>query len=340
MRELRQRGYWPPPIWVPGERPSGKWIGRFGGLWIGAAALFFFLFLVLVDGLLLGNTLSITIGLLVGSFGSAVALLYVMAYRIGPRDTLTVPRLLLAATFGGLIAVTLGSTLDILVARATGSPAGQPGTVVLLLAGVTEEFAKIVAVVAVSWRLADRSVRNGLFLGGAVGFGFAAMEDLGYAVRVIDHPLAQLHLDGLQSALLLVPLRAAETPVLHPIFTALLAAAVFAAARNGRFRITGGVVLAYLGVAVAHGLFDGSGSLLLATGNSVLLLLVLVVIPGVIVGSGLVWLRVARRARFAFQLPVAWWLRPPTGEPLPPDPLPEEPPRPEESAPSPAHDLV
>ncbi len=50
------------------------------------------------------------------------------------------------------------------------------------------------------------------------------------------------------------------------------------------------------------------------------LAVLLIVYPGVIVGSGLIWIKVARRARWQFQLPVAWWLAPPPtgGPPLPP----------------------
>lgn len=305
-------GYWPPPIWLPAERPPKKWLGRYGGVWIGLTGLGFFLFLLLVGGLVLGNGAAVIVGLLVGSVTVAGAFMYTLAYRLVPRDTLTLARLLIAFGLGGLVAVTIGSTFDSLLTKASGGSGSTPGTLVLLLAGVSEELAKILAVVLVSRGLRDKSAKNGIFLGGAVGFGFAALEDLSYAVNFYEHPPAELHLTHLASALVIVPLRAAETPFLHPMFTALFAGVLFRASRNGRFRITGRVVLAYLGVALLHGLFDGSSSLLgfvlppLAVGP-----LTLLIFAGIVLIPGFIWIRMTRRARWDFQLPAAWWLAPP-----------------------------
>jgi RsiW-degrading membrane proteinase PrsW (M82 family) len=311
------RGYWPPPIWLPGERPGPTWLGRRGGLWIVAGGAAFFLFLLVVGGLLLHNGAAVITGLLVGSVTVAGAFVYTMAYRIGPRDTLSVARLLIAFGLGGLVAVTVGSTFDSLLAKATGSVGAHPSTVVLLLAGVSEELAKILAVVLVARGLGDKSMRNGLFLGGAVGLGFAALENLSYAVSFYENPPAGLPLSHIGAALVLVPTRAILTPLLHPLYTALLGAALFSASRNGRFRLTWRVVGTYLGVSLAHGLWDGSAGVLQNTGLRLLSpLVVLVVYPGIIVGTGLIWIKVARRARWRFQLPVAWWLVPPRGAAL------------------------
>nr|WP_157887665.1 PrsW family glutamic-type intramembrane protease [Frondihabitans sp. PAMC 28766] len=320
------RGYWPPPIWVPAERPNHKWIGRFGGLWIGAAGAVLFVYLIVVGAMLLHNGADVTVGLLVGSVTVAVAFVYTMAYRIGPRDTMTMSRLLLAFGLGGLIAVTLGSTFDSLLTKAAPGVGTAPSITVLALAGISEELAKILAVVLVSRKLADKSMRNGLFLGGAVGLGFAALEDLSYAYNFYANPPAELHLSHLGAVLVLVPTRAILTPVLHPLYTALFGAALFSSSRNGRFRITWRVVYAYLGVALAHGLWDGGAGLLQVPAFAsfqILLapLVVFLVYPGVIVGAGLIWIKVARRARWQFQLPVAWWLAPPPFGPPSPPPL-------------------
>ncbi|GAA4265223.1 PrsW family intramembrane metalloprotease [Frondihabitans peucedani] len=309
------RANWPPPIWLAWERPARKWLGRFGGLWISAAGVFFFLFLLLVGGLLLHNGAAVTVGLLVGSVTVAGAFIYTMAYRIGPRDTLGLSRLLIAFGLGGLVSVTVGSTFDSLLSKAAPGAGSTPSLVVLCLAGISEELAKILAVVLVSRKLADKSMRNGLFLGGAVGLGFAALEDLAYAVNFYENPPAQLHLTHLMAALVLTPTRAILTPLLHPIYTALLAAALFSATRGGRFRITWRVVLAYLGVALAHGIWDGSaGVLQLVKGPlqvALAPLVVLIVYPGVITATGLIWIKVARRARYRFHTRVLWWLAPP-----------------------------
>ncbi|GAA4665042.1 PrsW family intramembrane metalloprotease [Frondihabitans cladoniiphilus] len=320
------RGFWPPPLWVPAEVPAKKWLGRRGGLWIAAGGVAFFLYLMLVGGLALHNGAAVTIGLLVGAVTVAASFLYTMAYRIGPRDTVTVPLLLIAFGFGGLLAVTVGSTTDSLLVKLTGHSEVQTNTVVLLLAGISEELAKIIAVVVVSWRLKDKSIRNGLFVGGAVGLGFAALEDLSYAQSFYQDPPALIHLTHLGSALVFVPVRALLTPFGHPLWTALFAAGLFAAARNGRFRVTWKVVVAYLGVSVAHGLWDGSAGVLDATGIKPLVLLELLILPGIVVGSGLIWIHVARKARWDFQTPVAWWRAGPphpahqVPPPAPPDP--------------------
>ncbi|RKR73662.1 PrsW family intramembrane metalloprotease [Frondihabitans australicus] len=319
------RGYWPPPIWVPAEQPAKKWIGRFGGLWIAGAGAVLFVYLLVVGALLLHNGADVTIALVVGSVTVAASFIYTMAYRLGPRDTVSLSRLLLAFGLGGLVAVTLGSTFDSLLTKAAPGVDGKTSVIVLFLAGISEELAKILAVVLISKGLSDKSMRNGLFLGGAVGLGFAAMEDLAYAYNFYSNPPPQLHLTHIGAALVLVPTRAVLTPLLHPLYTALFGAALFSASKNGRFRITGRVVIAYLGVALAHGLWDGGAGLLQEPALKRYLLLlapivVFVVYPGVIVGTGLIWIKVARRARWAFQLPVAWWLAPPPfgGPPLPP----------------------
>ena len=56
---------------------------------------------------------------------------------------------------------------------------GGPGILSLLTAGVIEEAAKAAFVIILGWNVA-KTVRNGLFLGGAVGAGFALYETLGY----------------------------------------------------------------------------------------------------------------------------------------------------------------
>ena len=72
---------------------------------------------------------------------------------------------------------------------------------------------------------------------------------------------------------------------------------MFAAARGGRFRVTVSVVLAYLGVAAAHALFNGATWLAQtlpwsrAAAGGVLLLFELVFV----LGTGLAWLLIARR---------------------------------------------
>ena len=148
--------------------------------------------------------------------------------------------------------------------------------------------------IALAWRLPVKNARTGLFVGGAVGFGFSAFENMDYLQLAND--LGQPHGTSLLQVIVTVVIREFTGPFLHPLFTALLASALFAASRNGRFRVTIGVVGAYLGVAAAHGLYDSAGTITalitpnrVASGALAFLLCVLVMLA-----TGFVWLHVAR----------------------------------------------
>ena len=98
-------------------------------------------------------------------------------------------------------------------------------------------------------------MRDGIVLGAAVGFGFAAFETAGYAFN------AALSLGGLSLTNLVETelLRGILTPVGHGLWTAILGGVLFrAASRHGRLRITGAVVAWYVVISLLHGLWDGS----------------------------------------------------------------------------------
>ncbi|WP_186317589.1 PrsW family glutamic-type intramembrane protease [Curtobacterium sp. 9128] len=240
-----------------------------------------------------GNKAVIPIWMLIGSFTLAVDLLTVFSRRLGTQTTLTPRFLVIAFVIGGLGSVLIGGSLDTL----TFDGLGREGA--FLLAGFVEEAAKIALVVVLCRRLADKTVRNGLIVGGTVGLGFGAFEDLGYAL----HPFLGAPFNGhevLQSMIAQIA-RAASGPFGHPLWTALLAAALFAGVRNGRFRVTLRLVAAYVGVAVAHGLWDGAtgagqelgrfGAGFGTLGSAVGGLLAL----GAVIVTVRVWFRLARR---------------------------------------------
>jgi RsiW-degrading membrane proteinase PrsW (M82 family) len=54
--------------------------------------------------------------------------------------------------------------------------------------GLIEEAVKLVALAVLTRRLTVRSTRDGLILGGSVGFGFAAFETAGYALTALFTP--------------------------------------------------------------------------------------------------------------------------------------------------------
>ena len=186
---------------------------------------------------------------------TAAALLYVMCRRLRPMDKITPQFLLLVALLGGLAALIIPAlteppwervSIDIL--HAPLSPA--------LLAGPLEEACKLAVVVLAARWVSVRNARTGLFIGGAVGFGYSIFENIDWALNAAGTggDLSPAGHFGFMIHDVIV--REATGAFGHPIWTALAAAALFAASRDGRLRITPLVVLAFAGVAVAHVLWD------------------------------------------------------------------------------------
>jgi RsiW-degrading membrane proteinase PrsW (M82 family)/ribosomal protein S18 acetylase RimI-like enzyme len=289
-----------PPV---SPKPPRKWLGRKGGLLIVALGTVLWFGTVLFELAFNQVNEAPTNALFIGAFTVASAFIYTMAYRLRPSDGLSVTRLLVAFLVGGILATTLAAPLNTLDNLWSGGTPDQASLTSLSLAGVVEELVKILIVMLVSVRLPKKTVRNGLFLGGAVGFGFAAIEDVQYARQAWNIAYAN-HTGALASEIFTVISRDVIGIFGHPLFTALLAAAVFASVRNGRFRITWRVVLAYLGVAFAHGLFDLSGELVYRLTHSNILSQVVfyfvVALEAVVLS--LIWRRVSLRANRQLQV--------------------------------------
>lgn len=282
-----------------------KWLGRWGGWLIVAASAAVWLWLFGLSLLFSalsphahdGSPAVLSPYLLVtGSGTAAAAIFYTMAYKLRPEDRLSVPRLVTVALLGGAAATLLVLPFEGLIDIAAGGSSLHPSLAVLATAGLVEELAKMLCAVLLCLRLPVKNARIGLFVGGAVGLGFSVIENLGY----LQHAFALGQADGAGLGLFLTTTAARQLsgPFLHPVFSALLGAAVFGAARGGRFRITFGVVLAYLGVAAAHGLFDALqwlGSVrALGPASGILVVLLSLVFAA---ASGLTWLYVVRRVR-------------------------------------------
>ncbi len=121
-----------------------------------------------------------------------------------------------------------------------------------ILVGLIEEGCKIIAVMILARRLPHTSEMDGLLLGGAVGMGFAALESTGYAFTAFLTSGGHMSVSIVETVF-----RGLFAPFGHGVWTAILGAVLFRASRQGRFRITGAVIVTYLFVSVLHGLWDG-----------------------------------------------------------------------------------
>ena len=290
---------YPPPPLAEVARPPRKWLGPKGGWLVFLGMTVFWLFNVLYDQFALHHLALSPNSLILGGFGMTGALIYTLAYRLRPADGISVVRLLLAFLLGGLFATELAVMIEGPLVSFVLASNPHATLITESVAGVIEELCKIAAVVVAARGLAVKSARNGLFMGGAVGLGFAAFEDMKYAAASLSTPL--LGHSGLGSVIGVTFGRDLFGPFEHPVLTALFAAALFAATRNGRYRITLTVVGVYLGVAVIHGLIDSLPALVaLGTGGGIGLTGQL---PGailsivVIIGIDIVWLVYSRRLR-------------------------------------------
>ncbi|KQR52322.1 hypothetical protein ASF88_12290 [Leifsonia sp. Leaf336] len=294
------------PVYVPKKREPRKWMGRFGG-WIIAAAsagvwLWVFGFSLLFAAIAPharaeGPSVLSPFLLLTGAATVGVALLYTMMYKLRPDDKLSAPRLLLMAGLGGFAATLVAAPINSIIDLASGGTSTHPSELALVMAGVVEETVKLGFVLLLALKLPVKDARIGLFVGGAVGIGFSVIENLGYLLEAFARGQADGYGIGLFIGTTIG--RQLTGPFLHPVFSALLAAAVFAGAREGHYRFSIGAVLAYLGVVVAHGGFDGflgwmqTVPLNAAARGGLVLLFEFVFV----VASGLTWFFIARHIR-------------------------------------------
>jgi RsiW-degrading membrane proteinase PrsW (M82 family) len=155
---------------------------------------------------------------------------------------------------GGVLGVMAASILESLFVRS--------GTAMFFAVGLIEEGVKLLALMFVSRGMARRTIRDGIVLGAAVGFGFAALESSGYAFNallVIENGRpAGLSLSDLVVTELL---RGILAPLGHGLWTGLLGGVLFRELPNGGWRPTPGLLGAYLFVSVLHGLFDSAAGI-------------------------------------------------------------------------------
>jgi len=136
-----------------------------------------------------------------------------------------------------------------------------PGLRGNLKVGLIEEFVKGAGILALALGLRSYTTRDGMVLGAAVGFGFAALESSGYALASLFVVQAG-HLSlSLSSVVFTELVRGVLAPFGHGLWSAILGGVIFHAARKGHLRLTWRVLVAFLGVSLLHGAFDIFGSI-------------------------------------------------------------------------------
>jgi len=198
-----------------------------------------------------GNVNLVPTVILLGSFLVPVTF---VVYAFGRADgVLTPQRIFIAFVCGGVLGVLGASVLEAALLR-------QPSGLGYVGVGLIEEAVKLAALWLLARRLPRYTTRDGMVLGAAVGFGFAALESAGYAFTAMftSNGLSLLNLVETEA------LRAVLAPVGHGLWTAILGGALFATAaraRHGRPRLRFSLGGWYLLVSLLHALWDAAGSI-------------------------------------------------------------------------------
>jgi RsiW-degrading membrane proteinase PrsW (M82 family) len=176
---------------------------------------------------------------------------------------LTAQRIFTAFVYGGLLGVLGASLLEAAFLRHA-SILGFAGV------GLIEEAVKLAALWIVARRLPRYTARDGMVLGAAVGFGFAAFESAGYAFNALFTTSGLSLLSLVETEVL----RGILAPLGHGLWTAILGGALFAlAARRGRLHLGRALLPWYALVALLHFLWDAASGIavwltLLLTGTT------------------------------------------------------------------------
>jgi RsiW-degrading membrane proteinase PrsW (M82 family) len=206
---------------------------------------------VIVTGLTSNITMVPTV-ILLGSFliPATAVIWYLDHYH---SDVVTPALAARAFIVGGVLGVLGASTLEALLLSG--------GPLLFLSVGLIEELAKLLGVLFVARRLPRYRVRDGIVLGAAVGFGFAALESSGYALNALIVRQGLTIVFSFDSLVVTEILRGILAPLGHGLWTALLGGAIFGSAGRGKLRLIRNVLGTYLVVAILHGLWDSTGGI-------------------------------------------------------------------------------
>jgi protease PrsW len=194
-----------------------------------------------------GNTNLVPTVILLGSFLVPVTFV-VYAFERHADQVVTAQRIFAAFVYGGVLGVLGASVLEAAFLK-------QPSVATYLGVGLIEEAVKLAALWLLARQLPRYTMRDGIVLGAAVGFGFAALESAGYAFNAL------FTMEGLslQNLVETEVLRGLLTPLGHGLWTAILGGVLFrTAAEGGRLRLSGALVGWYVVVAGLHALWDAA----------------------------------------------------------------------------------
>jgi RsiW-degrading membrane proteinase PrsW (M82 family) len=234
----------PPQPPVPAARRRRR-LPSWARIFLGGAALWL---VTVVATFMTGNINLIPTIILVGAFLVPVTF---VAWAFQHADAvLTAPKIFMAFIYGGALGVVAASVLEAALIHNT-TMTGFLGV------GLIEEGVKLIVLWLMARNLGRYTLRDGMVLGAAVGFGFAAFESAGYAFQALFTQRGGLALLNVVQTELL---RGVLTPFGHGLWTAIVGAALFSvAARRGRPRLRSWLVLvAYLLVASLHALWDAA----------------------------------------------------------------------------------
>jgi RsiW-degrading membrane proteinase PrsW (M82 family) len=243
--------------WIPAA-PAAR--PRRGRQWLQIFAAGLLLWMLTVATVCItGNPNLIPTLVLLGSF-LVPATFVIWAFE--RQDTGELTPSLIFSTFlsGGILGVLAASLLE--------SYLLHPSAWLFAGVGLIEEAVKLAALAFLTRHLAVKSVRVGMILGAAVGFGFAAFESAGYAFTALFTVKGLSLMQLVQTEVL----RGLLAPFGHGLWTAILGGALFSRSRHDHFLLTWPLATAYLGVAILHALWDSMHDIallltLLLTGN-------------------------------------------------------------------------
>ncbi|RDI01394.1 RsiW-degrading membrane proteinase PrsW (M82 family) [Curtobacterium sp. AG1037] len=193
------------------------------------------------------NTNLVPTIILLGSFLVPFTVVLFVIERV--TGTVSTMQLVTAFFVGGILGVLGASLLEADL---------RQGAFIYVVVGFVEEFVKGVLLLFVGWRVRPKTAGQGALLGATIGAGFAAFESAGYAFNAA---ITERGID-LVSLLQTEVVRAVLSPVGHVLWTAILGAVLFGAARGGaKLRWSWWIPTAYVVVSVLHGLWDSNSTL-------------------------------------------------------------------------------